>query len=166
MERVLIIGCGGSGKSTLAKKLGEKTGLPVIHMDRLFWQPGWTATPDEVFEEIIEERIREEYWIMDGDFIATLPQRLQRCDTVIYLDMSRVNCLWGAISRLLKNYGKVQSDMGLGCPESFDPEFLRWVWQYNKNNRPKNYRLLQEAKGVKKIILKNRREVRIFLESI
>ena len=166
MERIMIIGCGGAGKSTLARQLGEKTGIPVVHMDRLFWQPGWVATPDEEFESIMEQQIFADRWIIDGDFIATMPQRLQRCDTVIYLDMSRTVCLWGAISRLVKNHGKVHSDMGIGCPESFDPDFLKWVWQYNKNNRAENYRLLNEAKGIKIIILRNRREVNSFLANI
>jgi len=41
MERVMIIGCAGAGKSTLARKLGAITGLPVIHLDREHWRPGW-----------------------------------------------------------------------------------------------------------------------------
>jgi adenylate kinase family enzyme len=40
MKRVVILGRGGSGKSTLAVKLGEITGLPVVELDKLFWQPG------------------------------------------------------------------------------------------------------------------------------
>ncbi len=39
MKRVVILGRGASGKSTLARLLGEITGLPVIELDKVFWQP-------------------------------------------------------------------------------------------------------------------------------
>jgi adenylate kinase family enzyme len=41
MQRVMIVGQPGSGKSTLARKLGQRTGLPVIHIDTIHRQPGW-----------------------------------------------------------------------------------------------------------------------------
>ena len=59
MERVLIIGCGGSGKSTLARQLGEKTGLPVVHLDKLFWHPGWVESPPEEIDEKIQQVLEE-----------------------------------------------------------------------------------------------------------
>ena len=37
MKRVMIIGNAGSGKSTLSRKLGELTGLPVVHGDHFQW---------------------------------------------------------------------------------------------------------------------------------
>ena len=40
MQRVMIIGQPGSGKSTLAREMGKHTGLPVIHIDTIHWQPG------------------------------------------------------------------------------------------------------------------------------
>ena len=45
MRRALVIGSGGAGKSTLARELGARAGLPVVHLDRLYWRPGWTKTP-------------------------------------------------------------------------------------------------------------------------
>ena len=41
MERILIIGCSGSGKSRLARQLGQKLGLPVVHLDQLWWKENW-----------------------------------------------------------------------------------------------------------------------------
>lgn len=166
MERIMIIGCGGAGKSTLARQLGEKTGLPVVHLDKLFWKPGWVSLSREEFDLVHQEAISRERWIIDGNFDRTIPQRLSRCDTVLYLDFSRWACVMGVAKRVLTTYGTVREDMGEGCPERFDLEFLKWVWDFNKNKREKNYRLLEEAEGVEVIILKNRREVKRFLASL
>ena len=166
MERILIIGCGGAGKSTLARQLGEKLGIPVVHLDKLFWKPGWVeSAPEEIDAKIMEE-LRKPKWIMDGNFNRTLPQRVKYCDTIIYLDFSRTACLMGVVKRILTTCGTVRPDMGEGCPERFDLEFLKWVWNYNKNKRERNYRLLNEAEGVETIVLKNRRMVKRFLASL
>lgn len=166
MERILIIGCGGAGKSTLARQLGEKLGIPVVHLDKLFWKPGWVESSKEEIDAKILEEMRKPQWIMDGNYNRTLPQRVKYCDTIIYLDFSRFACLMGVAKRILTTYGTVRPDMGEGCPERFDLEFLKWVWNYNKNKRERNYRLLNEAEGVETIVLKNRRAVKWFLKSL
>lgn len=164
MERVMIIGCGGAGKSTLARQLGEKTGLPVVHLDKLFWHPGWVeSTKDEIDEKIMAV-MAEPRWIMDGNYNRTLPMRLKYCDTVIYLDFSRWACLLGVAKRILTTYGQVRPDMGEGCPERFDLEFLQWVWNFNKSKRDQYYRLLTQHPDKKIYILKNRRAVKEFLK--
>lgn len=166
MERILIIGCGGAGKSTLARQLGEKLGLPVVHLDKLFWKPGWVEMPGDEFDELLRQEMAKEKWIMDGNFNRTLPERIKHCDTIIYLDFSRLACLMGVLKRIVTTYGTVRPDMGEGCPERIDLEFLKWVWNYNQNKREKNYRLLNEAEGVQTIVLKNRRMVRRFLKEL
>ena len=166
MERIMIIGCGGAGKSTLARQLGDKTGLPVIHLDKIFWRPGWEHISREEFDRLHHEVLLGDEWIMDGNFDRTMAERIRYCDTVIYLDFSRVACLMGVAKRILTTYGHVRPDMGEGCPERIDWEFLRWVWNFNKNMREKNYRLLNETDGIEKIVLKNRCAVKRFLKQI
>lgn len=166
MERIMIIGCGGSGKSTLARLLGEKLDIPVIHLDKLFWRPGWENISREEFDTLHRQALAGEKWILDGNYDRTMAERIQYCDTVIYLDFNRFACLLGVAKRILTTYGKVRPDMGEGCPERIDWEFLQWVWNFNKNKREKNYRLLNETAGIGKIVLKNRRAVKKFLKSI
>ena len=166
MERILIIGCGGSGKSTLARQLGEKTGLPVVHLDKLYWHPGWVESTREEMDAKIRAALQEPRWIMDGNFNRTMPMRMAACDTIIYLDFSRVACLLGVIKRVLTTYGTVRPDMGDGCPERFNLDFLKWVWNFNKDKRERYYRLLNEAEGIETIVLKNRRAVKRFLDQI
>lgn len=166
MQRVIIIGCGGSGKSTLARKLGEKTGLPVVHLDKLFWHPGWVESSKGEIDEKIMAAMAEPRWIMDGNYKRTLPKRLEYCDTVIYLDFSRWACLAGVVKRILTTYGQVRPDMGEGCPERFDLEFLQWVWNFNKNNRKRNYQMLEQHPDKNVYILGSRRQVNRFLDQI
>ena len=166
MERIIIIGCGGAGKSTLARQLGDKLNLPVVHLDKLFWLPGWVEMEKDAFDALLLEEMAKEKWIMDGNFNRTMSQRLERCDTVIYLDFSRFACLMGVLKRVITTYGKERPDMGEGCPERIDFEFLKWVWNFNKNKRDRYYKMLNEAEGKQTIVLKNRRMVKRFLKSL
>ena len=167
MERVLIIGCGGAGKSTLARRLGEKTGLPVVHLDQIWWAPGnWQHISREDFDVRLAEELSRPRWILDGNFNRTIEVRLRHCDTVIYLDFNRFVCLKNWIGRVVKNWGHAREDMGEGCNEWFDPTMLRWIWQFNKTNRERYYRLLSEVEEVDIIILKHRRQVERFLQNL
>lgn len=166
MERILIIGCGGAGKSTLARQLGEKLNLPVVHLDKLFWHPGWVESTKEEIDEKIRVEMQRPQWIMDGNYNRTLPERVKHCDTIIYLDFSRTVCLLGVVKRIITTYGTVRPDMGEGCPERIDLAFLKWVWNYNKDKRERNYKLLNEVEGVETIVLKNRRMVKKYLQTL
>lgn len=166
MERILVIGSPGSGKSTLARAMGEKLGLPVIHLDRLWWKPGWENYTKEEFDEMLDAVLGESRWIIDGNYSRTMPKRLEKCDTVIYLDFSRWVCLWGIFSRFLKGRGKTRPDLTPGCPERLDWEFTKYVWNFNRENRKRNYDILSRARHVEKVVLRNRREVRRFLEAL
>lgn len=166
MRRIVIIGCGGAGKSTLARQLGEKLNIPVVHLDKLFWKPGWVEMPKDEFDILHGQEISKDQWIIDGNFNRTMQERIARCDTVIYLDFSRLACLGGVAKRVLTTYGTVRPDMGEGCPERLDMDFLKWVWNYNRNKREKNYQLLNEATHAQVIVLKNRRQVKDFLNAL
>jgi nicotinamide riboside kinase len=101
MKRVVIIGRGASGKSTLAVSLGEITGLPVIELDKVFWQPGLVARRRDQWVAIQERLVAEERWIMDGDLgpYDAVEIRLRAADTILFLDFSFLRCAWRAIRR-------------------------------------------------------------------
>lgn len=167
MKRIMIIGCGGAGKSTLARQLGKKLNLPVIHLDQIWWSPGdWQHLDREEFDERLLEETEKPEWILDGNFNRTIEMRLKKCDTVIYLDFSRVACLLSWMKRVITNWGHARIDMAPGCKEWFDPDMAKWIWNFNKKNRQNYYRLLNEAEGVETIVLKNRRMVKRFLNSL
>lgn len=167
MERVMIIGCGGAGKSTLARKLGEKTGLPVVHLDQIWWAPGhWQHIEKPEFDEKLALELQKPRWILDGNFNRTIEARLEVCDTVIYLDYPRLVCLKNWLGRVIKNWGRHRPDMTEGCNEWFDPDMVNWIWNFNKKNRARYYEILNGAKDKRIYILKSRRQAQKFLDSL
>jgi adenylate kinase family enzyme len=130
MRRVLILGSPGSGKSTFARKLGAITGLPVIHLDQLFWEPGWVQAPMEVFLPRLRDALAQDEWIIDGNFASTLDLRLPRADRIILFERSRLACVARVGRRVATSHGVVRQDMAAGCPEKLDLAFLKYVWSF------------------------------------
>jgi adenylate kinase family enzyme len=167
MQRILIIGSSGAGKSTLSRALGKATGIPVIHLDAEFWQPGWRETPREIWSERVAALLRSERWIMDGNYGGTMPARIQAADTVVLLNLSRWLCLYRVVSRSIRGYGRARSDLNPGCPEKLpDLAFLTWIWTYPREKLPSVLELLRDQAGKRIIVLRTRREVREFLAAV
>ena len=165
MRRVAIMGPGGAGKSSLARQLGARTGLPVFHLDRYFWHPGWVETPREEWRALQEQLFAAEEWIADGNYSATSEVRLARADTVVLLDFPAWRTAPRALRRSLASYGKpVQAE---GCPERLDPKFLWWIVNYRRRSRPKVLAAIAEhAPGASVHILRRPREVERFLAEV
>lgn len=135
MRRVLIIGPCGSGKSTLARELAPRLRLPLIHMDQLGWQPGWVETEKADLNARLTEAASGEEWLIEGNYGSTLAPRLERADTVIYLDFPIRLCLWRLIRRMATHRGQSRPDMPEGCPERFDASFFWYVMNWNSGPR-------------------------------
>jgi adenylate kinase family enzyme len=167
MRRIAIVGCGGAGKSTLARALGERLGLPVIHLDVHFWKPGWTEPPDDEWARVHDGLLEGDAWIIDGNFGGTQEARMARADTILFLDVPRRVCLWGALRRVVRYRGRSRPDLGAGCPEKFDLPFLRWIWLFERDTRPEIVaRLERHAEAKRVVTLRSRREIARFLESL
>lgn len=102
MKRVAIVGCGGSGKSFVARTLGELLDAPVTHLDAIFYDSDWNELPLPAFEEKQRALMLAPTWVIDGNYHSTLPVRLHACDTVVFLDLPTITCLWGAIWRQVR----------------------------------------------------------------
>jgi adenylate kinase family enzyme len=147
MQRVLVIGISGAGKSTFSRALAAKTGLPLIHLDKEFWQPGWVQTPRPDWRMKVAELAASEHWIMDGNYAGTLDLRLPRADTLVWFDYPTLKCLRRVLWWAATTHGKVRADMSPGCPERFDLEFLRYIWTFNAKERPKTVAALAQFGG-------------------
>lgn len=136
MDRVLIIGCSAAGKSTVARELGKILGIEVIHLDKLLWKPGCNLAEESEERRVVRELLDRPRWIMDGNYTASLPMRLTAADTIVLIDYPRPLCLLLALKRLLTYRGRTRPDMGTACPEQLNLSFLRWIWDYPKQERP------------------------------
>ena len=140
----------------------------MVHLDSLSWLPGWVEAPKEEFAAKIREIVQGESWVIDGNYRSwALEERLERADTVIFLDFSRITCVLRALKRWIKYYGQTRPDLGEGCPEKIDMWLIKWIWGYPKRARGSTLEWLAEIQPPKQVVhLKGNRAVRDFLRSL
>ncbi len=161
MKKIIVIGCPGSGKSTFSRALHKITGVPLFHLDRMFWNADKTTVEKAVFYERLSETLQKSEWIIDGNYASTMELRMQVCDTVIFLDYSLEVCLDGVKERK----GKARSDMPWIETEE-DEVFFAFIKNYNAQNRPQVMELLNKYAHKNILIFKNRGEADAFLMQI
>jgi len=160
----VVIGSGGSGKTTFARRLAAGTGLPLTHLDQLYWRPGWQPTPDPEWREVVRRLISGDAWILDGNYGGTLDLRLEACDTAVFLDVPRRICLARVIARRLSHRGRSRRELPTGCPERWSLEFLAWIWTYPRRRRTEVLRRLAAFRaGQRSIVLRTDAQIEAFL---
>ena len=140
VKKIIVIGCPGSGKSTLSRELHSKTGIPLYHLDMLHWNADRTTVEKCVFLERLSNVLEKDAWIIDGNYGATMELRMQKCDTIIFLDYPLDICLDG----ISKRRGKPRSDLPWVEPEQYDEEFIEFIKNYNSQRRPQVTQLLEK----------------------
>ncbi|MDW8649416.1 adenylate kinase [Streptococcus suis] len=161
MKKVMIIGCPGAGKSTFSLKLKEITGLPLYHLDQLNWLADKTTVAREVFQARQEEVLRQEEWIVDGNYRGTYELRMAACDTILFLDYQEAVCVEGLYSRV----GKLRVDMPW-VSKTVDEELLEFVKNFRTQVRPNIFNLLSVYKDKEIFIFSSRKEANDFLEQL
>ncbi|MEL7246828.1 MAG: hypothetical protein AAFO03_00360 [Bacteroidota bacterium] len=167
MQRVMIIGCCGAGKSTVARRLHDLTGLPLQHLDQHYWLPNWQEPNKASWQAKVQALSDQPQWIIDGNYGGTLDIRLQRADTVIYLDYATPKCLWRITKRIWRYHGQVRPDMPAGCRERFNLNFYHYVATYNLLRRRALLERLASLDARKHVLrLRNDRAVERFLSNL
>ena len=167
MKRVLVIGSCGSGKSVFSRRLGEISGLPVIHLDRHYWRAGWVEPTKDLWRAQVEELLKGDEWIIDGNYSGTMDLRLAHCDTAIFLDFPRHLCTLRVLKRAVHYRGRNRPDLADGCPERVDFAFIKWTWNYPTRSKPNVLERLAKVRSSANIItLSTNREVEEFLASL
>ncbi len=147
MQKVLVIGCPGAGKSTFARRLRDRTGLPLYYLDRLWHKPDRTNVTREAFDRGLAQWLARPAWILDGNYSRTLPQRLEACDTVFFLDFPLEVCLAGVENRR----GAQRPDMPW-VEEELDAEFLQYILDFGQAQLPAIRAMLEPYRGRRQIL--------------
>lgn len=142
VDRIAIIGCGGSGKTTIGRRLAAVIDAPITHLDTLFYDDEWNRLPQDKFAAVQEELVAQPTWVIDGNYASTLPIRLKRADTVIFLDLPATVCLWGIVQRRWRYRGG-QHD-ATGVYDRITWGFIKYVWGYRNDMGPKIRNLIAE----------------------
>ena len=158
MKKVIVIGCPGSGKSTVSRALHNKTGIPLYHLDMMYWNADETTVEKSVFLERLSAVLEKDEWIIDGNYGSTMELRMAACDTVIFLDYPLDVCLDGIKERR----GKPRSDMPWIETEE-DAEFIEFIKNYNEQQKPKVLELLKKYGDKNIIVFKSREQADAFL---
>ena len=161
MKKVIVIGCPGSGKSTVSRALHNKTGIPLYHLDMMYWNADKTTVEKSVFLERLSAVLENNEWIIDGNYGSTMELRMAACDTVIFLDYPLDICLDGIKERR----GKPRSDMPWIETEE-DEEFIEFIKSYNEQQKPKVLELLEKYRDKNIIILGRREQADEFLSQL
>ena len=160
-HRILILGCPGSGKSTFARALAARTGLPVVHLDNLWWRADGTHISREDFDRALGELLQGERWILDGDYSRTYEVRLRAADTVVFLDYPEDVCMDGIRRRI----GEERPDMPWK-ESTLDPELVAQVQNYARDNRPQVLSLLQSYPEKRALIFTSRAQAAAWLSRL
>lgn len=171
MKHIMIIGFSGSGKSTLARLLGEKLNIQPTYMDTISWLPNWVQDSDENMIEKLRPVIEQDEWIIDGNYSRILfKERLEKADTVIFMDFNRFKCFYRVVKRRIRYNNQTRPDMTDGCEEKFDLEFAKWVLWKGRRKRRRNCELMmmlkQNHKDKKVYTFHNQRRVNEFLKNL
>jgi adenylate kinase family enzyme len=173
VRRIAVMGTTCSGKTTLARTLAEQLDVPYLELDALFWGPGWTKPVKEDFRRRVEPFVREEAWVVDGNYTSTLGDLvLRHADTVVWLDLPLPRVLWRVWKRTI---GRVvrRTELWSGNRETWRNAFFSrdslFVWAVQTHGRFRRrlpVRLATDFTRVRLVRLRSPREIRRWLAGI
>ncbi len=166
--KIAVIGYSGAGKSTLAGRLGARFGLPVLHLDKLHFAPGWVERADEEMRADLRAFLKNENWIIDGNYTRICSkERYEAADLIVMMDLGRIFCFCSALRRYFKYRGTTRGSVAEGCPEKMDREFIRWLlWEGRTQARRKKFKQIRKDFPDKTVWLKSRRQAKAWLNSL
>ena len=145
-----MIGRAGAGKTTVAVRLGEALGLPVIHLDKMYWDPGWQPADPDLFDARHAAAIAEPAWVVDGGYLSSRSwqERLRRSDLVVVVEAPLVVCLWRILRRSLWRPAARRPDLPDGCTETLSLFFVWWTIGWSRRHRRLAGSIAREHPGV------------------
>ena len=169
--KISVLGFSGSGKSTLAGALGRRYGVPVLHLDRVQFAPGWVERPLDAKVADVQRFLDghgDGGWVIDGNYAALLQERrLEESDRIVILAFGRWACLRRVLARYLRYHGRARESMAEGCDEKIDREFIWWVLHEGRSrSRREALRAIRDRWPDRTVIIRNQRQLDAFYRSM
>jgi adenylate kinase family enzyme len=163
---IVVVGSQGSGKTWLSRALGKKLALPVIHLDVLYWRPGWKPSERSDFRARVAAAIAGDGWIVDGSYSGLcLDLTLARAEQFVVLYRPRWHCVWRILRRSAFQRRGRRADLPEGCPEQFDWDLVKQAWRWPLDRRPQiEAERIEHGAHVPVVRLHDDREIAKFLE--
>ncbi len=117
------MGTSCSGKSSLSRRISERLGMAHTELDALFWKPDWCPRPREEFHTLVTEVVRQQVWLLDGNYGSARDIILPRATAVIWLNYSFRLVMWRALRRTIPRVFKGE-ELFSGNRESFKRAFI------------------------------------------
>ena len=168
-RRVIVTGMAGSGKSTFSLALAAKTGLPVVHLDLHYWKPGWVAPSAAEWREKQHGLLAGEAWIADGNYHETLDLRLERADTVVFLDLPWWLCAGRAFLRGFRMPGELPKGCDYSAWQRLRDEWRLAVriWRKRRSEPEREREIIsQHGQHVALHVLRSKQAVADFLDGV
>lgn len=166
-SRVMLVGGGGAGKTVMAQALAARLDLPVVHLDREYWLPGWVEPDRDRWNARVAALANAPRWVMDGNYGSSLASRLERADVVVLLDLPRRVVIPRVLRRAWRYRRSTRPDMAPGCPEKIDLAFLRWIWNFRRRSLPRIIAALAATPHPPPVIrLNSPRQIRMWLDHL
>ena len=162
MKRILVIGCPGAGKTYFSKRLGAILSLPVIHMDNLYWREDKTCVSQEELKEKLLPYLKNDEWIIDGNYHHCLEMRLTYATDVFILDISRKECIQGILERI----DQPRDDIPWVENEEDAAELIAWTASYGFRTKDEELALLNKNKHLNVHVVKTRQEANEYLDNL
>jgi len=167
MKRIMIVGCIGSGKTTFSKKLSKKIGVEIIHLDDFFFDKKNKIKGKKEWEEVVTALSQKENWIMDGNYPGTFDIRLKRVDTIFFLNISRLQCIYNVFTRGIKKYFHGASNELPPISNNFKINIYQRILKYNKGRRQRHIRaLMSNTKNIDINIFNSYNEINNYLSKL
>ena len=128
-RRIMILGPSNSGKSTLAQALGERLGVPAMHLDQLRHLPhtNWKERPDEDFAALHDAAILEPEWVMEGNYSNLMTQRLKRATGILVITDTLTRRYQRYFHRSL--FQKTRAGALAGEQDGVTWKMVSWLWK-------------------------------------
>lgn len=156
-KKIQVVGNAATGKTWLSRNLAEKHSLPVIHIDSIQFQPGLRLRPFQETEKILNEKMSEGRWIIDGmGPLGTLQERFFAADRIVFIDLPLSQIYGWAVKRQFENLFRQRSELPEDCSEvnwAHAKKLFSTIHKIHHQMRPELLKMLTDPFLAQKVIM-------------